>query len=569
MSLTQLPQTLSARSGGLRRGLLLALLAALYLVLWLGPNTPVGRTLAIVHLGLFLLWQPFVHTGRRLSGPVLAGLTGVLAVVAVFLKGWMIALWIMMLAGIVGGKVLLFGARSPRLFYLLALGYLVAALFLMAAPLAVPIMRPPGLILFLGHVGLPLVLVAMVLLPQDRESDDGREVVDFVYSLFVFLLLAVLMLGSLAAMLLLDSGYVEALLQTLMATGSMLLLLGLAWNPHSGFAGLGGLFSRYLMSIGLPIEQWLQALTTLALREEDPLQFMEQACAEIARRLPWVTGGEWSAGAGSGQFGKAGGRRWEFKHGDLVLVLHTLHTLSPTLIWHCNLLAQLLAQFYADKKRTLALKQLSYMEAIHETGARLTHDVKNLLQALNALCSAGMEAGADSSQAYQSLLRRQLPAISERLAETLSKLNAPQERSTAWTAAADWWQDFEQRMATQPWIRLHAEMPLAGELPAEVFSSVADNLIRNAAEKQLHEPSLTLGVELTRKDTGFELLVCDDGSAVAENVASGLFNGPVASDSGYGIGLYQAARYARAAGYRLDLVTNRDGRVCFRLAQAT
>jgi len=569
LALTQLPQTLSARSGGLRRGLLLALLAALYLVLWLGPDTPVGRTLAIVHLGLFLLWQPFVHTGRRLSGPVLAGLTVVLAVVAVFLKGWMIALWIMMLAGIVGGKVLLFGARSPRLFYLLALGYLVAALFLMAAPLAVPIMKPPGLILFLGHAGLPLVLVAMVLLPQVRESDDGREVVDFVYSLFVFLLLAVLMLGSLAAMLLLDSGYVEALLQTLMATGSMLLLLGLAWNPHSGFAGLGGLFSRYLMSIGLPIEQWLQALTTLALREEDPLLFMEQACAEIARRLPWVTGGEWSAGAGSGQFGKAGGRRWEFKHGDLILVLHTLHTLSPTLVWHCNLLAQLLAQFYADKKRTQALKQLSYMEAIHETGARLTHDVKNLLQALNALCSAGMEAGAESSQAYQSLLRRQLPAISERLAETLFKLNAPQERSAAWTAAADWWQDFEQRMATQPWIRLHAEMPLAGELPAEVFSSVADNLIRNAAEKQLREPSLTVDLELARKDTGYELLVCDDGSAVAESVASGLFNGPVASDSGYGIGLYQAARYARAAGYRLDLVTNRPGRVCFRLAQAT
>ncbi len=567
MALTKLPKTLSALSGGLRRGLLLALLAALYLVLWLGPDTPVGRTLAIVHLGLFLLWQPFVHTGRRLSGPVLVGLTGVLVVVAIFLKGWMIALWIMMLAGIVGGKVLLFGARSPRLFYLLALGYLVAALFLMAAPLAVPIMKPPGLILFLGHGGLPLVLIAMVLLPQDRESDDGREIVDFVYSLFVFLLLAVLMLGSLAAMLLLNSGYVEALLQTLMATGAMLLLLGLAWNPHSGFAGLGGLFSRYLMSIGLPIEQWLQALTTLALREEDPLLFMERACAEIARRLPWVTGGEWSTGTSSGQFGKAGGRRWEFRHGDLILVLYTLHTLSPTLVWHCNLLAQLLAQFYADKKRTLALKQLSYMEAIHETGARLTHDVKNLLQALNALCSAGMEAGAESSQAYQSLLRRQLPAISDRLAETLSKLNAPQERSAAWTAAADWWQDFEQRMATQPWIRLHAEMPVSGELPADVFSSVADNLIRNAAEKQVREPSLTLEVELVRTDKGFELLVCDDGSAVAESVAAGLFNGPVASESGYGIGLYQAARYARAAGYRLDLAANRSGRVCFRLSR--
>jgi hypothetical protein len=45
-------------------------------------------------------------------------------------------------------------------------------------------------------------------------------VVDFVSSLFVFLLLTVLMLGSLAAMLLLGSGYIEAMLQTLLVTGA-------------------------------------------------------------------------------------------------------------------------------------------------------------------------------------------------------------------------------------------------------------------------------------------------------------------------------------------------------------
>jgi hypothetical protein len=32
--------------------------------------------------------------------------------------------------------------------------------------------------------------------------------------------------------------------------------------------------------------------------------------------------------------------------------------------------------------------------------------------------------------------------------------------------------------------------------------------------------------------------------------------------------LYNAARYAQAAGYRLEVVENRAGRVCFRLAQA-
>jgi len=570
VALLSLSSTLSARLISLRRWLLLALLLSLYLVLWQEPATLLGRTLFVVHLGLFILWQPFVHSGQRLSVSWLLGLTGLVLLVGVFLQGWVIALWIMMLASIVGGKVLLFGARAPRIFYLMALAFLVMALLLLAAPLAIPIAKPPEAVLSLGYLGLPLVLVMMALLPQGREIDNTREVVDFVYSLFVFLMLAVLMLGTLAAMLLVGSSYVEALLQALFVSAVMLLLFGLVWNPHSGFAGLGGLLLRYVMSVGLPIEQWLQALANLAQREEDPRAFLEQACAEIGQRLPWVRGGEWIAGRSSGVFGASAGRRWEFSHDGLVLVFYTLDTLSPTLIWHCNLLAQLLAQFHGDKQRALALKQLSYIQAVHETGARLTHDVKNLLQSLNALCSAGIEPGADSSLEYQSLLRRQLPVISGRLAETLAKLNAPQSiASVRWMPAAEWWQELCQRMAALDWITFKGEIPIAGELPAEVFSGVADNLIRNATEKHLHEPVLRLQLELVRNDAGFELIVCDNGSAMAEAIASNLFVGPVSSESGYGIGLYHAARYARAAGYQLELTLNRAGRVCFRLALAT
>ena len=544
------------------------MLVALYLVLWQGPATLLGRALFVVHFGLFMLWQPFVQGEQRLSRASLLGLVATVLVAGAFLQGWIIVLWIMTLTAIVGGKVMLFGARAARLFYLLALAFLVLALFLTAAPLVVVQAKPPQAILLLGYAGLPLILVVMALLPRGKEMESAREVVDFVSSLFIFLLLAVLMLGSLAAMLLLGSGYVEALLQTLLLTGAMLLLLGLAANPRSGISGIGAFISRYLLSIGLPIEQWLEALANLAAREEDPKAFIEQACAEIAQQLPWVRGGEWTAGSSNGHFGVTDGRRWEFSHGGMVLVLYTLHALSPTLIWHYNLLVQLLAQFHADKLRGLALKQLSYMQAIHETGARLTHDVKNLLQSLNALCSAGTEPGAESSADYQALLRRQLPAISERLADTLSKLNAPQSLSAArWMPAAEWWQDLRQRMAALNWLDFKAAAPLAGEIPAEVFSGVTDNLIRNVAEKHLREPAIHVQIELTCTDRGFELFFCDDGSAMPDRVASSLFLGPVSSESGYGIGLYHAARYAEAAGYRLELAENRAGRVCFRLAQ--
>lgn len=552
----------------MRRGLLLALFAALYLVLWQGPGTLLGRMLFLVHLGLFILWQPFVHTGQRLSLSSLVAVVAAAALAVVYLTGWILTIWIMMLAGIVGGKVLLYETRSSRLFYLLALSFMVVALMLLAAPLAVPQARPPREILWLGHACLVALLLVMALLPRGQEIESGREVVDFVYSLFIFLLLTVLMLGSLAAMLLLGSGYVEALLQTLLVTGLVLMLLGVVANPRSGFAGIGRLISRYLMSIGLPIEQWLEALSNLALSEEDPRAFMEKACVEIAQRLPWVKGGEWIAGGARGRFGESTARRWEFSHGGMVLVLYTLHAPSPTLIWHYNLLAQLLAQFHADKQRALALKQLSYMRAIHETGARLTHDVKNLLQSLNTLCSAGIEPGAETSTEYLSLLRRQLPAISGRLTETLAKFNAPEGLpGRQMVDAVQWRSELRQRLAALTWVSVDESAIGQGELPAEVFSGVADNLVRNAAEKHLREPDLWLNLRLSALDGDFELLVTDSGSAIPEETASALFRGPVPSESGYGIGLFQAARQAMAAGYVLELAENRLGRVVFRLAR--
>jgi hypothetical protein len=48
-------------------------------------------------------------------------------------------------------------------------------------------------------------------------------------------------------------------------------------------------------------------------------------------------------------------------------------------------------------------------------------------------------------------------------------------------------------------------------------------------------------------------------------LAKSLLRAPVPSDSGLGIGLYQAARQAEAAGYALRLASNRDGEVCFAL----
>jgi sensor histidine kinase regulating citrate/malate metabolism len=66
-------------------------------------------------------------------------------------------------------------------------------------------------------------------------------------------------------------------------------------------------------------------------------------------------------------------------------------------------------------------------------------------------------------------------------------------------------------------------------------------------------------------DSLMEFKVCDSGRAVPANLAGSLFRAPVRSDSGLGIGLFQAARQAEANGYAMFLATNRDGEVCFAL----
>jgi sensor histidine kinase regulating citrate/malate metabolism len=74
-------------------------------------------------------------------------------------------------------------------------------------------------------------------------------------------------------------------------------------------------------------------------------------------------------------------------------------------------------------------------------------------------------------------------------------------------------------------------------------------------------------VALDCRDGVARLRVCDSGRAVPPPIATDLLRAPVSSRGGLGIGLYQAARQAESAGYRLALESNRDGEVCFALTR--
>lgn len=550
------------------RWLLLALLVSLHLTLVQGAA---GQLYFMVSIGLAILWQPFVRTERRLSPGMLVFIAATIAVSVILFSRWVLTAWILLLAGVVGGKIFFHAARWTRAVHLMALGYLVVALLLIALPPALPQISLPAELDLLARNVLPFLFLIMAAIPDEAEAERSAEAADFVYSIFVFLLLAVLILSALALMTLFGYGYTESLLRSLLGLGTVLLVLGWAWNPHAGFGGFGSFFSRQVFSVGMPLEQWLHTLADLAQRCADPHDLLDIACADMVRRLPWVKGGDWRDETGQGEFGVRSGRRTEFCHGGLVLGIYTAHALSPSLAWHFELIAQLLGEFHADLLRARKLKHLSYVEAVHETGARLTHDVKNLLQSLNALCAAASAEDGEPSAELVALLRRQLPAITQRLAQTLDKLRVPQE-DVADDIPAVVWLDSLRRRFGGAGIEgvVIVDEPLPGRLsvPAALFDSAAENLLQNAQEKRREEPSVTARIALRVEGGRAQLDVEDDGSAVPAKLAARLLREPVASERGLGIGLYQVARQAELAGYRLVLSENRDGCVRFTLAPA-
>lgn len=557
-------------TGRERRWLLIALLALLHLLLIEGIDSGVGRMLLVMHIGTFILWQPFVRAEQRLS-PVQLGGIALAVVAAVSWINWgLLILWVMLLAGIVGGKVFFFAARAAKLLYLIVLAYLVSVLLVFMVPQILP--RPfvvPAEFAFLATYVLPGLFLPMALLPVESEAENAPEVIDFLYSAFVLLVLAVLVLGSVAAMLLFGRGYIESLVLTLAVLSGVLFLLAWAWNPRAGFGGLNALFSRYLLSIGLPVERWLHYLAEHAQREDRPETFLDDALAGMAS-LPWVIGGTWQVRGHQGGFGVQAGRRNAFGHGELAIVIFTREPIGPALVWHFDLLTRLLGEFYGAKLRTLELQQLSYVKAIHETGARLTHDVKNLLQSLNTLCFAAAAEGGESSPQFQALLRRQLPAIAQRLQQTLDKLQRPATEAGQYQPLRRWWAALRARYGQSGIEFSPATAGGDAAVPAVLFDSVAENLIENALAKRREAAGLRIRVSLESVEGAPQpcLRVCDDGAAIPAGVAEALFTAPVASSNGLGIGLYQAARHADFYRYVLRVACNRPGEVCFELREA-
>ena len=543
--------------------LALLLLSLHGVVLW-GFDSALTKTLLLMHYGLFLLWQPIWRGEQKLTPATALLFTIGGALLALLVNWWVLAFWIAGVFGLLGGRV--FGTRAgyARLAYLLAAAYLLAILLMSVLPKLLGQPLEPATARDLAHYLLPLLPASLLFLPSRNERELAAPVLDLFYSLLLFLLTVILILGSFAIHSSGSTDYLRSLIHLLFGLAAALVLLSWLWNPRAGFAGIGQLLSRYLLTIGMPFEHWLKTIAELANTQPGAAAFIEAAMGEVAA-LPWVAGGTWKTRQGQGVFGATAAHQASFEFQDFQLTLYTRWPLTPALLLHIKLLTLILGEFLEAKLREESLREQAYMRAVYETGARMTHDIKNLVQSLGGLCAAARQTDAGDDAQLLALLRRQLPQLNRRLELTLDKLQAPAAENARPVKASSWWRALKQRQAGQP-IEFSMQGAVADiTLDANLLDNVADNLLQNALEKSRAGGSeVQIRVSL-REHNGVRLEVCDDGHAMPAETAQKLFKSHVASENGLGIGLYHAARLAAESGYELTLVSNRDGEVCFAL----
>ena len=536
------------------------MLIVVHLSVWWDFGGAISRSLMLVHLGLFLLWQPLFNRERTVAFPGVAVFLLVTVAFVVWLNWGLMTFWLLLLAGLVGGRVTV-GSRDRNI-YLAALVFLVSEILIGCLPPMFGIRSLSDDFTLLFRYGLLIVPSVLFFVPSQRTSAASAQPVDFLYGLMISLLTIVLGLGSTLSMYLTGVEYPVALIQMVFIIAVFLFAIGWLWTPLSGLAGIAQLKERYLLNIGTPFEEWLGLVANAASVSPTPDAFMERAMALFAD-LSWVSGIEWRARRDpEGIAGRPSSHAFEYGHSGVEYVVYTHRPMGVALKLHCQLLLRLVTHFRLAKERERDHARDAQLRAVYETGARVTHDIKNLLQSLRGLTAMLNDENPDHRQEVQAMMRRQLPHLTNRLQLALDKLQARGDHAIIERPLDAWWKDFRERNQGDG-ISFDARIEDNPDIPVDLFDSVVENLLENARNKRQGEPGIHITVRLESDARRTELSVSDTGRSIDPGMAGALFDGPVSSKNGLGIGLYQAAAQARQLGYELKLNGGSDDGVCF------
>lgn len=547
-----------------------AMLLLLHVAIWWDFGSALSASLMLAHLGLFLLWQPLVRGDQRLDLPGMVVFVLFTLGFVASLNWWLLIGWLLLLIGLVGGRSST--GDVERYAYMLTLAFLVSELIIRCIP---ELFYARGLsqsVVALFQYGLLAIPLLLSVMPVPDTVRRARPPIDLFRGMTASLMTALVILGSLVNMYRTASEYPVALFQSLLALAAFLFAISWLITPRAGRGGLAQLWERSLLNIGTPFEEWIAELARLADSKQTPRQFLDAAMTAMVT-LPWVHGLRWRSGDSTGEQGLRTRYVMDLSTNGIDVQLYTHRPAGATLLLHGKLLVQLLGYFHTAKLRESELAKQAHMQAIYETGARVTHDIKNLLQSLQAITLAlaydrqsvpDVERRRQDARGRQ-LLEKQLPLISQRLQLALDKLQSPDKATAELKPLAQWWEQIKAR-------NQHGDVDFRASalpdllIPADLFDSVAENLLENARNKQLLEPGLRITVDLKATDSSTTLRVIDTGTPIPPDKSELMFRQPLDSSVGLGIGLYQAARQAEMLGYTLRLAQNDLGNVCFELA---
>ena len=542
--------------------ILATILLLLHALIWIVDEPLLKFSLTFILYGLFLLWQPLWSKQARVRpGPVIV-VTLVFVLLAYRFPNESLVFFALILSGLIGSRLL--SQTAFRSFDLLALLIITLEMAVGLVPDTFEQIRLPAL--FGGYMQTVILVPVLLfyLAPNPDHQTQGRSQVDLMHGLLAATLLFIVLLGGIVINLLYGVDYIDGLLLTVFIVATLTIGISWFWNPGVGYSGIGVLWNRYAMTIGGPFETWINTLTTLI--EEQyltPADYLEAACEHLVEN-DWLNSIEWQFETFKIAVGERTGTRLKHQLDDkIAVVLYFKADPGTALEQHTILLIRMAYQFYLAKLNQEKMRAQEHFATIHHTGARLTHDVKNILQSIKT--SLNIIDMDQDTPATQKLLQSNLRQIGQRLQNTLEKLRAPRLNTQIKLVDCEKWMQRirEQHIANT---RMFFDSDIGNNLviPVDLFDSVAENLINNALKKVSVEQ---VEVRMLCSKDIILLSVCDNGEAISAEIEGNLFTRPVSSGSGMGIGLYQSAIMAHAFNYELELSQNEAGRVCFNLVQ--
>ena len=378
--------------------LLASILLLYHGLIWVVDGQLLQFALTFILYGLFLLWQPLWSKETVVDKKRIALLAIVFFVITYAFPNESLVFFGLILSGLIGSRLL--SQTAFRSFDLLALLIIILEMAIGLVPATFEQIKLPALFADYMQTIILIPVLLFYFAPNPDHQKQGRSQVDLMHGLLAATLLFIVLLGGIVINLLYGVDYIDGLLLTVFIVSTLTIGISWFWNPGVGYSGIGVLWNRYAMTIGGPFESWINKLTTLIEeRYLTPGEYLEAACENLVEN-EWLNAIEWHFDNFKVSAGEKTGTRLEHPlTKNLNVVLYFKADPGAALEQHTILLIRMAYQFYLAKLNQEKIRAQEHFETIHHTGARLTHDIKKILQSIKtSIDILAMDKNSQNSQ---------------------------------------------------------------------------------------------------------------------------------------------------------------------------